>query len=180
MILRTTQPQHVEDERELRDWLRANLGVEDAETLASFVWENEHRGLNPAHEYLSGLAQIVKGTVMMGRPFVGNLLAQARRPKDVRQAEHELMKFAAETLPKLVERVKRHNGAPEVAKHAADELVTLTRERIEKMWPDRPDYIVNSAVACGVVHKNGAFSIDAAAIAKCMLQEDVLKSARGG
>ncbi len=180
MILRTIHPQHTQDEKELRLWLQQNLGVEDAELLAGFVWEIEHRSPNAAEEYLSGLAQIVIGVVRVGPVFVGSLLTQARRPKDVRQAEHELMVFASEILPPLVARIKKHDGASEAIKHAADELITRARERIEKMWPGKPDYIVNSAVACGVVHKDGAFSIDAAAIAKCMLQEDVLKSARGG
>lgn len=177
MILRTTQPQHAADEKELRDWLQANLGVEDAELLAAWIWENEHRTGPVA--YLSGLAQVVQGAATMGRSFVGNLLDMAKKPKEVRDAELELTRFAGALLRKLTDRVRAHGGDPAAAHEAELELRARVREKVEAMWPGTPDYIINGAMAVGVTHKNGAFGVEVAHLVKGMLQEDVLKRARG-
>ena len=176
MFLRTTKNQQREDEKEFREWLTKELGQTDQETLSSFTWE-----LSPTpHGYMNSLAILIRGIAAHGRSHVDQILEIAKFPKEHRLAEIDLTSFSKSILEKLTERVLAANqkDREKVAQDCWLELRSLVKERIEKMWPSAPDYVVNGAVLCGCDwdKQNGSFSINPRKLVEAMTQSDPLKN----
>lgn len=174
MILRTTDRQHASDETEFRKYLISELGTEDAETLASFTWENSATPV----AYMTSLAHLVRGVGTHGKGYVSRVLEVARKPKEIREAEMDLAVFAHVVVNDCSRRVACSPEAErgKVAEEVWLELVHRTREKLGRMWPGSPDYIVNGALAVGCIwdKQAGTFGIEPIKLVAAMRQKDPL------
>lgn len=170
IILRATQPKDAEAERELRLWLRANLGETDAEELVAWVWESHRNGVT----YVDALAAIVRETGTRGKEFAYNLLEHARKPKEVREAEAELISWSKPRIEAAANKVRGHRGDPAVAREEFVNLCEELQEKLFKMFPLKHRATMKGAMQTGFQHTGGSFTLNVALLVKVLFMEDPL------
>lgn len=174
MILRTKTAQHAADEAELLKYLIAELGETDAARLARFSWEQSSEPI----AYMNAIAHLVRGVGAHGKGFVSKVLEVASKPKEAREAEIDLAVFARAMLIDLTARVASTtpDDRDQLAAECWLELNHRLRERLNGMFPGRPDYIVNGALIAGTEWDRaaGTFGVNVVKLIEGMKQKDPL------
>jgi hypothetical protein len=160
-ILCSTDPR----EPTCRQALIDKLGREDAEKLIRFVLEtHETQGLS----FGDALALIVEQTERLGLPFAHNLLEMAWKPREVREAEIEILGWAKPKIEQAANVVLGHRADPSVAKKQFADLCVELMDKLTRMFPDKHVAAVRGAVLVAFTHKDGQFSLDVAALVKAI------------
>ncbi len=169
MILLTNNPA----ERELRSWLINAIGEEDQRVFVEWVWDN-HRASGVS--YVDALAAIVQETGERGPGFLHNLLDFAKKPKEVRELEQQIIAWANPKIRAAAAVVAGHRGDQDVARDQqqtfADEFVSFLR----RLFPHTHRAAMHGAVVSTLKNENGAFTLDVAGLVKSLRMDDPLAS----
>jgi hypothetical protein len=170
MILRCTNENDARVEAEMRQWYRDNFGATDADALLSWVWENHRDGVT----FLDAIIAIARETEQQGKQFAHNLLEIAKKPKDVREAETEIVAWATPRLQAAANTIRGHRGDPRVAREELDGLMLALESKLRRMFPHVHRALMKGAMASALVKANGAISLDVAALVKALNMPDPL------
>lgn len=162
MILHTT------DSREpaLRAWLESALGASDAADLAT--WFGDHyRG--PA--YVQAIEDVKRQTIAHGPGFLRNLVAHARKPREQREAEEQLLAWWLPRARRAAEIVSR-SGEPEAWRGEYDRLVSDAETELRKLFPGRHDATYRGALVSTLRWAGTDISLDYARVVEFLMQDD--------
>lgn len=172
MLLRCTTPKDAADEKELRQWLVDQIGEEDQRILTEWVWDNHNGGVG----YVDALAAIVRQTDEHGPQFLRNLLDFAKKPKEQREAEQELIEWMRPRVLDAVAIVRGHRGDEQVAKEEFHSLCYKLEEKLCNMFPGKHRATMKGAMLSAFKRAGGGFSFDAATLVKILQEPDPLAS----
>lgn len=164
MLLRTSD----ELEGVLAHWFVENFGEEDTFVVMDWVWNREPNSAR----YLTAINYIAIEIQNQGREFFHNLLSHARRPKEEREIEEQLMETMAPYVTKALKAVKDHNEDPIVREEQIMILRNTLHEQIRKLWPEKHRATVDGAIICGTQIKNGGALLDYRAITQALTRND--------
>jgi hypothetical protein len=165
VLLLTQDPR----EPQCRQRLIDILGQEDATVLVQWLWERHPNGSNPA--FGDVLNAVVEESEDKGPQFAKNLLDMARKPREVREMEMELIGWATPRIraAAAAAKVMGYRGDPEVAKKEYADLAVGLMEHLQRVCPDIHAAPLRGAVLTALTHKNGQFSLDVAALVRGIL-----------
>lgn len=168
MILRTNDP----NEKKFRTILANILGDEDEADLTRWVWENE-KGSGVG--FVRALAAMAEQSQFRGPQFAKNCLEFARKPKEVREAEKELLEWFNVHAARAITVVKEHNGDRHVADDQFNMLCYGLQEKLREMWPNKHRATVKGAMLSAFTHASGTFQFEVARLVKVMMEKDPLE-----
>ena len=171
MILRGPQTES-DAELEIRKWLQNELGVADELALSGWLWENHGRS---GVAYVDALAEVARAIHAKGKPFAHALLEIAKKPKDRREAETEILHFMSPRLQKATSTVRGHRGDPKVAEQEFNELQAELMWKLRAMYNNSASF-TRGAILSAFVHREGAFELVIAKLVEQMCQEDPLQT----
>ncbi len=170
MILFSQDPREPQCRQRLIDL----LGQQDATDLVLWLWENHKDGKEPT--FGQALAAITMQTDQHGVQFARNLLDHARKPKHVREAEIEIMAFITPLIHEAAETVRRNGGLEKVGNEEFHLLCYKLLEKLWKMYPYKHRATMKGAILGAFQHRNGAFTLNVAALVKNLEGTDPLEA----
>lgn len=170
-ILYSTRPEDARVEAELRQWYRDNFGAEDARVLLEWLWD--HNGKSGVR-FVDALVHIARETQAHGKAFVYNLLDIAKKPKEVREAELEIIAWAKPRLERSAAQIQGHRGEESVKRAEMEAFIAALQEKLWKMWPGKHRATMKGAVLSSIVDRDGKVELRVADLVKALNMEDPL------
>ena len=135
------------------------LGAEDARQLVGWVHET-HR--SQGITFADALSIVLNGIDRQGLSFAHNLLEVAWKPRDVREAEMEILDWARPRIERAAATVLGHRGDAVVAKREFADLAVELMEKLHRLFPDSHEATLRGAVVLALKHEGGQFTLNVA------------------
>lgn len=159
-----------EAEPVLRRWYQTEFGEQDATLLLDWVWRRERNGAR----YIAALTHIARETERHGKAFVGRLLAHARRPEHLRDAEEALLEAMRPHVERARTTILGHRGDPVASEAALRELRVRLRELVHRTYPDKHRATIDGAILVATLQGGAGAVIDFRALVDALNNVDPL------